>query len=264
VSTNPNIKLPFPTETPVDRNKYPKVGRPPRIPGAQLPSSYDGSRINPEVRRALAENHPEIRAAVLKVADAQVTSMPKRSDQATRTDTGHIGKTIRLMLERIVETGRGWQVIADELGIDRKKAKRGLDKAHVRAALAAERKAALDLVTSGNVAAAAKIRDDAENSMAQLGAIRTLEQMHAEAHTPGASRMVGAPLVPGLIVQVITPVLAQPHHVIDHERDNDLINPRAVTAPIERMVEPVPRVPVPPPKPPADPIPPFRPRGSRW
>lgn len=37
---------------------------------AQRPDSFDGSRISPEIRRALADQSPEIRQGVRRVADA--------------------------------------------------------------------------------------------------------------------------------------------------------------------------------------------------
>lgn len=44
----------------------------------QTPQSFDGTRLAPEVRRALADQSPEIRAGVKAVADAAPT--PGRQD----------------------------------------------------------------------------------------------------------------------------------------------------------------------------------------
>jgi hypothetical protein len=114
----------------------------------------------------------------------------------------------------MVESGLAWTKCSDQLGLSRKVASRALQKPHVRKFLIDERRAALDLAVGGNVAALVKERSESENSMARIAAVRTLEYMHADAHSPAQYRQ-GIATQPGLVIQIVA-AAPQPPRVIDH------------------------------------------------
>jgi hypothetical protein len=90
--------------------------------------------------------------------------------------------------------------------------RRWLDRTAVRTLLRAERRAFREAVCAGNEGALKRIRDGSENGMAVINAVRTLEQLGAEApqHGPEAR-------TPGMVIVIQTsrPIGPEPL-TIDH------------------------------------------------
>lgn len=80
-------------------------------------------------------------------------------------------------------------------------ARRWLDRGEVRALLRAERRAFRDAICAGNELALQRIRDGSANAMAQLGAVRVLENISEEAADRSA-RGHGAVSAPGLVIVI--------------------------------------------------------------
>lgn len=84
------------------------------------------------------------------------------------------------------------------VGIKPDIARRWLDRAEVRRLLRAERRAFRDAICAANELSLQRIRDRSSNSMAQLGAVRLLENIAEE----NESRPLGRQVVPGLVLVV--------------------------------------------------------------
>jgi hypothetical protein len=97
-----------------------------------------------------------------------------------------------------------------------------LQKTHVRNYLNEQRRIRIDVARAGNVPALVKVRDHADNAMAVVGAVKTLEQMGAENEQTGISsreQSAGITIVietPGASAKVLPPVVdvepEPPHH----------------------------------------------------
>jgi hypothetical protein len=77
--------------------------------------------------------------------------------------------------------------------------RRWLDRPNVRALLLAERRTFRDAICAGNEGALRRIRDERPNAMAQVHAIKTLEQLGEEA----AARPNSAAQTPGVVIRVL-------------------------------------------------------------
>ena len=73
-----------------------------------------------------------------------------------------------------------------------------------------ERRGFRDQVSAGNELALKRIRDHAPNSMAQLGAVRILEQIDQEEH---AQSRGGIQQSPGFIINIVTGTGAPPRTI---------------------------------------------------
>jgi hypothetical protein len=86
------------------------------------------------------------------------------------------------------------------------RARRWLDTSEVRALLRTERRRYRDEICSFNEGALRRIRDNSPNSMAQLGAVRVLENIADEAET----RPRGPVVLPGMVIVISAPSSATP------------------------------------------------------
>ncbi|SNB54213.1 hypothetical protein SAMN05414138_10216 [Rhodoplanes sp. JGI PP 4-B12] len=107
--------------------------------------------------------------------------------------------------------------------------RRYLDRAEVRALLRSERRAFREAICAGNEGALQRVRDKSANSMAQVAAVRALEQLDAEA----TARPLNASS-PGIVICIVPrgkyeqsnapqPVTidAKPAPAIEHEPRRD-------------------------------------------
>ena len=105
--------------------------------------------------------------------------------------------------------------------------RRYLDRADVRALLRSERRAFREAICAGNEGALQRVRDKSANSMAQVAAVRALEQIDAEVGTRPDNAM------PGVTIRILNvthtpsvPALSAPRQIIDAqliERNRDPI-----------------------------------------
>lgn len=116
-----------------------------------------------------------------------------------------IPKPIRQMIKLMVFGAPGDQDFAPvpfldaarQCGVSGDQARKYLDRANVRQLLMAERRAWRAAISSGNEGALLRIRDRSPNAMAQLGAVRALEQLEdGDQARPG----VGQAQVPGMTI----------------------------------------------------------------
>jgi hypothetical protein len=116
---------------------------------------------------------------------------------------------LAVAIERMVELGEPWDEAARAAGMTVRAMRKALEKKHVISAVRARRAAFREGACAGNVAKLVELRDTAENSMARLGAIKTLEgmvdtddeQSLRAATVPGIIIVVGqGPLPPGLTI----------------------------------------------------------------
>jgi hypothetical protein len=84
--------------------------------------------------------------------------------------------------------------------------RRHLEKPAARALLMATRRAYRDAICCGNEDALRRVRDNAANAMAQVAAIRLLEDLSA----PSNARIGGHEPTPGVTIRMVTMVQAQP------------------------------------------------------
>jgi hypothetical protein len=87
---------------------------------------------------------------------------------------------------------------ARQCGVSGDQARKYLDRANVRQLLMAERRAWRAAISSGNEGALLRIRDRSPNAMAQLGAVRALEQLE----DGNAVGLGGQAQVPGVCIVI--------------------------------------------------------------
>jgi hypothetical protein len=94
------------------------------------------------------------------------------------------------------------QAAAAEAGMSTREARVYLGKHHVIAFYRAEKRRLIEEISLGNPAALAEIRSSADNSMARVAAIKTLEQMRTDAvvESGGEHRTR-----PGLVIVIHSP-----------------------------------------------------------
>jgi hypothetical protein len=78
-------------------------------------------------------------------------------------------------------------------------ARKWLDRPETRMFLRAERRAYREAICAGNEGALKRLRDGAPNSMVQLNAVRTLEDLSSTEE----ARPAGRQPIPGLVIQII-------------------------------------------------------------
>jgi hypothetical protein len=83
--------------------------------------------------------------------------------------------------------------------------RRYLDRANVRALLRSERRTFREAICAGNEGALRRIRDESANSMAQIGAIRTLEQL-----SDGDAARLPHTGEPGVTIRIINAIAVAP------------------------------------------------------
>jgi hypothetical protein len=105
--------------------------------------------------------------------------------------------------------------------MDTAKLRFALGKSYVRRYMREQRQIEVEALCQGNPAALRKIRDEGENAMASVTAIRTAETMRQrmlEEDNAGAS---SRPLVPGLVIQIVGADRIEPPRVASAPRIED-------------------------------------------
>lgn len=113
--------------------------------------------------------------------------MPAKEYASTRADGIHIGKTIKQIVELMLE-GETWQRAADSVGLNRQRAYRALHKPHV---IAYRREKKKELVELLSARVPLKLSDlmDSENHAAAVRAALALTDMNAEAQAEPVRRI---------------------------------------------------------------------------
>jgi hypothetical protein len=127
-------------------------------------------------------------------------TMPAAEHLPTRTDSGHIGKTIKEIVRLMIEDGLTWQNAADRVGLNRQRAYRALHKQHV-IAYRRQEKAKFTELLSTRVPRRLNELMDSENAAAAVRAALSLEDMTQQSRaepirriqTGGIVIVLGAP-----------------------------------------------------------------------
>jgi hypothetical protein len=136
------------------------------------------------------------------------------ADALTRTDTGHIGKTIKELVRLMIEEGATWQNAADAVGLKRTRAYYALHKPHV-ITYRRQEKAKFAELLSTRVPRRLNELMDSENAAAAVRAALSLEDMTRQSRaeptrriqTGGIVIVLGAPTQQALPVESAMPVL---------------------------------------------------------
>jgi hypothetical protein len=90
-----------------------------------------------------------------------------------------------------------WYEAARQVGLRTRTMRLAIQKAHVRAYIADQRRALLAGISAKNISRAAVLRDQDENRMAALGALKFLEDGGS------AGRSAGPVRTPGICIQIV-------------------------------------------------------------
>lgn len=126
--------------------------------------------------------------------DQQPISVPKRS----RSQPGRIEGKLKTAINDMVDNGTPWQQAAENAGLHMRNMRLALEKPHVIKYLRAAKQVSRERVSAANIFKLAEIRDQAENKMASLGAIKLLEQIEDE-----QAKSIGSQRSPGLQVVIL-------------------------------------------------------------
>jgi hypothetical protein len=132
--------------------------------------------------------------AVSKPAMRQVAAAPR-----TAAKTGRVAGKLLVALKRIVWQGEELDQAAQAAGLTTYQVREALSKPHVIAHVKAEREVFRAHVSAQNIHRAKEMRDTSENAMAQLGAMKFIEQIGDEQH--GSSAGIRSP---GFVIVVNT------------------------------------------------------------
>lgn len=137
------------------------------------------------------------------------SSAPREPAKQHRSVPKAVREALRLMVYGKVDDPDcrplGFIEAASEVGLKPDQMRRWLDRSQVRSMLLRERRIFRTAINSGNEGALLRIRDTAKNAMAQIGAIRTLEELGEE----DAVRHRSQQQVPGLTINIL-PALPAP------------------------------------------------------
>lgn len=136
---------------------------------------------------------PELISSAHNTVPASPLSKPK----ALR-----VGGKLKDALNLIVWEGLAWNEAAAKANFTVAAMRKALERPHVIAYLKAQKQVFRASVSGQNISRLAEIRDRAGNTMAQLGAIKLLEQIDddqriggSQQSTPGVTIIIGAPAV---------------------------------------------------------------------
>jgi hypothetical protein len=133
---------------------------------------------------------------------------------ATRTDAGHIGKSVREIVRMMIEDGLTWQNAADAVGFKRARAYRALHKPHVIAYRRTEKAKFVELLST-RVPLKLNALMDSDNAAAAVRAATVLNDMDQQSHAEPARRiqtggiviMLGAPAQRPLPAETTVPMI---------------------------------------------------------
>jgi hypothetical protein len=140
---------------------------------------------------------------------------------ATRTDSGHIGKSIREIVRLMIEEGMSWQLAADRVGLKRTRAHRALHRPHVLTYRRQEKQKFTELLSTRVPLKLSQLMDS-ENAAAAVRASLSLEEMSQQGRAEPTRRLVtgGIVIMLGAPAQRPLPAgTAMP--VIEHEPVED-------------------------------------------
>jgi hypothetical protein len=169
-----------------------------------------------------------------------VAAGPREPTKQQRPIPKAVREAVRLMVYGAIDDPDcrplGFIEAASEVGLKPDQMRRWLDRSVVRALLLRERRIFRTAINSGNEGALLRIRDTAKNAMAQIGAIRTLEELGEE----DAARhgRTGQRETPGVTIRIVN-VSAPPAPAATGAID---ITPSSVPALDEPSAYPDPRL----------------------
>lgn len=130
------------------------------------------------------------------------------TDVATRPPTVPInrktGKPLKvtgkasLMLDRMIEEGETYQDAAKAVGMHVRHARKAIDSPHVLNELRRRKQVFRASISAANIHHLAKLRDKSGNAMAQLGAIKVLEQIDDDPQSVAARSRA-----PGVVINIV-------------------------------------------------------------
>jgi hypothetical protein len=119
-----------------------------------------------------------------------------------RSDGLHIGRAIKEMVRLMLEEGYSRDRAADEVGFNRKRAKRALERPHIIVFRRREKAKLLDELAAGVPKRLHELMLDGSNQNAAVRACVALHQMSADEQAPRRPAF-GTP-TPGLTIQIVS------------------------------------------------------------
>jgi hypothetical protein len=108
---------------------------------------------------------------------------------------------VKTAVEYLLTQKADLQLAAAAAGISMRELRRSLGQPHVHRYMAAEKQRAIEVLCLGNVAALQKVRDESENAMARVGAVKTAEMMRVGALADEAASQQRRPGLQIVLVQ---------------------------------------------------------------
>lgn len=140
------------------------------------------------------------------------------TDVATRTDTSpprlnrKTGKPLKVTgkvseaLDLMIFEGMRWADACLKVGMPKRTARAAIDRPHVLQELRRRKQVFRADVSAANILKLAEIRDQTDNRMAALGAIKALEQIDEESEQRSANRSA-----PGVTIVIAAPASLTAH-----------------------------------------------------
>lgn len=125
-------------------------------------------------------------------------AQPPHQTPTTRNERRSITGRMKIALDSMVFEGIAWDKAGPQAGLTVRTMRLAIERPHVIRYLRQQRDVFRASVCAGNISALAKLRADSGNAMAQLGAIKVLEQMGDDAQ-PGAAPKQAA----GMVIVVV-------------------------------------------------------------
>jgi hypothetical protein len=115
-----------------------------------------------------------------------------------------IGRKLKAALDMMVWEGKPWNEAAQVVNFDVSSMRKALERAHVRAYLNQQKEVFRASISSQNTFRLAQIRDQDENKLAALGAIRQLDNRPEEEARAAAAKSPGIVIFVGNDSQMVT------------------------------------------------------------
>jgi hypothetical protein len=167
-----------------------------------------------------------------RMSSQDVATLEPNATVPTHRRTGKPLKVtgkVSALLDMMIETGKRYPEAAPLVGMHVRAARKALDQQHVLNELRRRKQVFRASISSGNILRLAELRDQDDNKMAAIGAIKVLEQIDDDpASNATRNHAPGVVIVIGSGASVTAPqrsIDAKPLNINDAGREPELIEP---------------------------------------